>query len=108
MCQVVFWVLNFLACDRNNKIYAILFSGKPEPSIKWFREGKHVLDTADFEVAYRDSRVTLIIPEVFPQDSGQYTCMAENVAGSASSSAELIVKGWYRVLHLRKVRLTIV
>ncbi|VDI56857.1 titin [Mytilus galloprovincialis] len=67
-------------------------SGKPEPSIKWYREGKELTDKADFEISYNDGRVSLNIPEAFPEDQGQFKCTARNMAGQASSSAELIVK----------------
>ncbi|ESO99782.1 hypothetical protein LOTGIDRAFT_141571, partial [Lottia gigantea] len=67
--------------------------GKPEPSIRWFREGKELTDQADFEITYRQGRVTLTIPEVFEEDEGHFTATAENIAGSASSTAELIVRG---------------
>ena len=68
-------------------------AGKPEPTIKWFREGKELTDQADFEIAYRGGRVSMTIPEAFEEDQGQYTCSAENKGGLASSTAELIVRG---------------
>lgn len=71
------------------------FPGKPEPSIKWFRENRELTDQADFEISYKDGRVSLTIPEVFEEDAGKFTCTAKNVAGSASSSAELVIKGRY-------------
>ena len=37
----------------------------------------------------------LMIPETFQEDAGKYTCAASNVAGTASSTAELIVRGNY-------------
>jgi titin len=73
----------------------LLFSltGKPEPTIKWFRENRELTDQADFEISYKDGRVSLTIPEVFQEDAGQFTCTAKNVAGSATSSAELVIRG---------------
>ena len=68
-------------------------SGKPEPVVRWFREGKQLTDKADFEIAYREGRVSLSIPEAFAEDSGQFMCTAENEAGLASSTAELLVRG---------------
>ena len=68
-------------------------SGKPEPSIKWFKEGKQLTDSADFEITYQNGRVKLVIPEVFKEDSGKYICSAQNKAGQAQSTAELVVKG---------------
>ena len=71
----------------------ITFAGKPEPTIKWYKEGKNITDTPDFEISYREGRVKLMIPETFPEDAGKYTCTASNVGGTASSTAELIVRG---------------
>lgn len=70
-------------------------AGKPEPHIKWYKEGKDLSEGPDFEISYKDGRVSLMIPEVFPEDTGKYTCKAANVAGQASSSAELIVRGMF-------------
>lgn len=67
--------------------------GKPEPVIRWYREGKQLTDQADFEISYHNGRVALSIPEVFAEDSGKFTCAAENPYGKASSSAELVVRG---------------
>ena len=67
--------------------------GKPEPTIRWFREGRPLTGGADFEISYREGRVRLSIPEVFPEDAGRYLCSAENKGGRSQSSAELVVKG---------------
>lgn len=69
--------------------------GRPEPTIRWFREGRPLTAGADFEISYRDGRVRLSIPEVFPEDAGRYLCSAENKGGRSQSSAELVVKGLY-------------
>ena len=38
-----------------------------------------------------------MIPETFQEDAGKYTCAASSVAGTASSTAELIVRGNYPI-----------
>ena len=68
-------------------------TGKPEPTVKWFREGKELTEKPDFEISYRDGRVSLSIPEAFPEDQGQFKCTAKNIAGQATSTAELFVRG---------------
>ncbi len=78
----------------------ILFSGKPEPSIKWFKEGHDITQNADFEITYKNGRVALKIPEAFEEDAGHYECRAANKAGTAKSNAELVVKGrLFQYLH---------
>lgn len=78
-------------------------AGKPEPTIKWFRENRELTDQADFEISYKDGRVSLTIPEVFQEDAGQFTCTAKNLAGSATSSAELIIRGEQQCLVPRRM-----
>ena len=47
-----------------------------------------------FQIFYSDDNTaTLLIKEVFPEDAGLFTCVVKNLAGYATSSAELIVDG---------------
>uniref|UniRef100_A0A1I8GNE9 Ig-like domain-containing protein n=1 Tax=Macrostomum lignano TaxID=282301 RepID=A0A1I8GNE9_9PLAT len=66
--------------------------GKPEPTVRWFRGGRELHDSPDFEIKFKDGRVTLSIPEAFPEDQGTYTCEASNKGGQTSSSAELVIR----------------
>ena len=50
-------------------------------------------DGADFEIAYREGRVGLSIPQAHLEHTGQYMCTAKNKAGEASSTVELVVIG---------------
>ncbi|XP_074662091.1 titin-like isoform X2 [Tubulanus polymorphus] len=83
---------NIAAEEGSRVVFDGVISGKPEPTIKWFREGREISDKADFEISYKQGRVSLTIPEVFEEDAGLFMCGAENIAGHATSSAELIVK----------------
>ncbi|XP_046554795.1 uncharacterized protein LOC124264120 [Haliotis rubra] len=80
------------AMEGTRVIFEGVVTGKPEPSIKWYREGREITQQADFEISYRQGRVTLIIPETTQEDAGQFRCTAENIAGQSSSTAELIVR----------------
>lgn len=91
-CQWVF-LLFFLNRILEFQCSFYFSAGKPEPTIRWFREGKELTDQPDFEISYSNGRVSMTIPEVFDEDGGQYTCSAENIGGIASSTAELIVRG---------------
>ena len=75
-----------------------IVAGKPEPAIKWYKAGNEVTNSPDFQVAFRNGRVSLTIPEVFEEDGGLYECQAKNDGGVIKSTAELVVKG---VSHLR-------
>ncbi|XP_041100602.1 obscurin isoform X4 [Polyodon spathula] len=67
-------------------------SGKPPPSVRWFKDGKlieendHYMINEDQEGCHQ-----LIITAVYPTDMGVYRCMAENYSGIASTKAELKV-----------------
>ncbi|KAK3083136.1 hypothetical protein FSP39_014900 [Pinctada imbricata] len=83
---------NITAMEGTRVTFEGIVTGKPEPTIKWFKEGHEITDQPDFEISYKDGRITLSIPEVFSEDEGQFMATARNVGGSASSTAELIVK----------------
>lgn len=74
--------------------FEIPIAGRPEPMIRWFKDGRQLIGgTAGLEVSFKDGRARLALPSALEKDSGRYTCTASNVAGEASSTAELIVKG---------------
>lgn len=67
--------------------------GMPRPQITWFRQTAVIKPSPDFQMYYDDDNVaTLIIREVFPEDSGTFTCVAKNSVGFASSTTELTVE----------------
>ncbi|XP_048864175.1 myopalladin isoform X2 [Brienomyrus brachyistius] len=76
--------------------------GIPSPQVEWCREGTTVDDSPDFRILQKKPRFmaeseeicTLVIAEVFPEDSGTFTCTAKNKYGSVSSVAYLQVKGY--------------
>uniref|UniRef100_A0A3B3YBS9 Ig-like domain-containing protein n=1 Tax=Poecilia mexicana TaxID=48701 RepID=A0A3B3YBS9_9TELE len=75
--------------------------GVPSPRVDWFRDGQLIQDSPDFRILQKKPRspaeaeeiCTLVIAEVFPEDSGMFTCTANNNYGTVSSSAALRVKG---------------
>ncbi|XP_061693707.1 myopalladin isoform X2 [Syngnathoides biaculeatus] len=75
--------------------------GVPSPRVDWYKEGKIIEDSPDFRILQKKPRspaeseeiCTLVIAEVFPEDSGMFSCTASNTYGITSSSAALNVKG---------------
>ncbi|XP_028844826.1 myopalladin isoform X2 [Denticeps clupeoides] len=75
--------------------------GVPSPRVEWYREGTVIEDSPDFRILQKKPRsmaeseeiCTLVIAEVFPEDSGTFTCTASNKYGTVSSIAGLKVKG---------------
>ncbi|XP_055358418.1 myopalladin isoform X2 [Betta splendens] len=67
--------------------------GEPSPRVDWHRDGRLIQDSPEFRILQKKEICTLVIAEVFAEDSGMFTCTASNTHGTVSSSAELKVKG---------------
>ncbi|XP_015783235.1 titin isoform X1 [Tetranychus urticae] len=67
-------------------------SGCPTPSISWYREGQLIQHTRDFQMFQDNASCSLVIRQVYPEDSGTYVCRATNDSGQAETSARLIVE----------------
>ena len=63
--------------------------GNPKPQITWLKQNSSL--PANKRIV--QSRGTLMIRDVTPQDGGMYTCQAENLLGVVTSSAILTVQG---------------
>nr|XP_002739916.1 PREDICTED: myosin light chain kinase, smooth muscle-like [Saccoglossus kowalevskii] len=67
--------------------------GEPEPDIRWLKEGKEIKESKHHSMDFGDDdSVSLIIAEVNEDDDGEYMCEATNIAGKATSAAEIIVE----------------
>ena len=63
--------------------------GNPKPQITWLKQNSSL--PANKRIV--QSRGTLIIRDVTPQDGGMYTCQAKNLLAVVTSSAILTVQG---------------
>ncbi|KAG7477685.1 hypothetical protein MATL_G00072180 [Megalops atlanticus] len=67
-------------------------TGEPRPSVSWHRENnahKTVLNSP----LLMDSNAVMQVLVARPEDSGTYTCVAQNSEGSAEAKVEVIVQG---------------
>uniref|UniRef100_A0A672L2S0 Myopalladin n=1 Tax=Sinocyclocheilus grahami TaxID=75366 RepID=A0A672L2S0_SINGR len=101
-----------LAVESQLVVLECRVKGIPSPKVDWYREGTLIEDSPDFRILQKKPRsmaeseeiCTLVIAEVFPEDSGTFTCTASNKYGTISSTAALRVKGnlvlwlWNRLL----------
>lgn len=89
----------FLKQVRNKYVYAstpaifdAIVSGYPRPSVKWYHNGKEVIENDRIKIHdCGGGSFALIILKSLPQDAGEYVCRAMNPCGQASSSANLDV-----------------
>ncbi|KAM8806202.1 myopalladin [Eudromia elegans] len=81
-------------------VFECRVKGAPSPKVEWYREGTLIEDSPDFRILQKKPRsmaepeeiCTLVIAEVFSEDSGTFTCTASNKYGTVSSTAHLSVK----------------
>uniref|UniRef100_A0A146M532 Titin n=2 Tax=Lygus hesperus TaxID=30085 RepID=A0A146M532_LYGHE len=67
-------------------------TGKPVPTIQWYREGDLIPQSPDFQMIHEGKNLVLLVATTYEEDSGLFTCRATNSAGQAETSAKLIVK----------------
>ncbi|KAM4572254.1 titin-like [Odontesthes bonariensis] len=74
-------IVNVRACSTLSLFVTI--KGKPEPEVKWSKEGGTVSQRAQIEVT--SSYTVFLIENVNRNDSGKYVLTAENCSGSKSA-----------------------
>ncbi|KAH1008358.1 hypothetical protein HUJ05_008917 [Dendroctonus ponderosae] len=79
-------------CDGDSASLECRFApNKPPLDIRWEKDGKIVRLSGDFSADFDGERAKLSIAEVYPEDEGEYSCIAFNQLGKAVTSACLIV-----------------
>lgn len=68
--------------------------GHPRPEITWFLDGEEIHISPTYVIDNREDGTNILtIEETFAEDEGEYTCVAENELGRASTSADLYIRG---------------
>ena len=65
--------------------------GDPEPQIQWLKNGTHLSSSDVIDLKYKSGVATLSINEVFPEDEGEYECIATNSVGKDSTKCKLTI-----------------
>lgn len=81
--------------DTHKVTLTVQFRGRPQPKITWYHNGHEIAPSTDFEITIDYSRgtSTLIIIEVFPEDEGEYTCIAVNRHGESITTCRISIIG---------------
>lgn len=67
------------------------YTGTPEPTVKWLKNGKDVVIDDDTTIEIQDSITTLIIHNVDRKRAGKYEVVAVNEVGEARASGSIMV-----------------
>ncbi|TRY93441.1 hypothetical protein DNTS_005742 [Danionella cerebrum] len=78
--------------DGSQVSMSVEVTGFPVPEVVWLHNGKEIQESEDFHYEKKGCRYTLFIQEVFPEDTGMYTCEVWNEAGDARTEALLTVQ----------------
>ncbi|XP_046833263.1 uncharacterized protein LOC124430549 isoform X3 [Vespa crabro] len=69
-----------------------IVDGYPQPNISWSKNGQELQPKDGAKTSYAHNHVRLELKNVNVKNAGRYTCTASNECGSASSTADLVVK----------------
>ncbi|MED6281560.1 hypothetical protein CHARACLAT_022844, partial [Characodon lateralis] len=78
--------------DGSRVSMTVELSGEPPSLVMWLHDGQEVSESEDFHLQREENRYTLQIQEVFPEDTGTYSCRAWNQYGEDQTQAQLIVE----------------
>ncbi|XP_004873682.1 myosin light chain kinase, smooth muscle isoform X2 [Heterocephalus glaber] len=78
--------------DGSQVTMTVQVSGNPPPEVIWLHNGNEIQESEDFHFERRGTQHSLCIQEVFPEDTGTYTCEAWNSAGAVRTQAMLMVQ----------------
>ncbi|KAG7188123.1 hypothetical protein KM043_015968 [Ampulex compressa] len=79
-------------CDGDAVTLKCKVTATPEPPlVRWERGGKILSMGGDFSAEFDGEAARLCIQHVYPEDEGEYTCVAYNDLGKAFTSACIVV-----------------
>uniref|UniRef100_A0A8C2U117 Ig-like domain-containing protein n=1 Tax=Coturnix japonica TaxID=93934 RepID=A0A8C2U117_COTJA len=73
-------------------------SGTSPMSVAWFQDGNEIVGGEKYEISFLDNICALKLNALDVTDTGPYTCVATNVAGSDECSAFLTVQGQWKTV----------
>ena len=74
------------------------FAGTPIPNITWYMGKKEIKESRYFKTSYLSGIARLEVSGVYPEDQGEYLCVAENDAGRAQSKCDSTVLGKHSII----------
>lgn len=90
--------------NRNSSVVILCFVGVPSPSILWVKNGKELFECDRVRTWWEHNKAQCRLLAVSADDTGKYTCTASNPTGTASCTADLVVKSEAQHVTLIKHR----
>lgn len=82
-----------LVKQHDSTKYECKIGGSPEIKVTWYKGETEIHPSEKYRMSFVDSVAVIEMYNLSVEDSGDYTCEAQNPAGSASTSTSLKVKG---------------
>lgn len=82
-----------LVKQHDSTTYECKIGGSPEIKVTWYKGEAEIHPSEKYRMSFVDSVAVIEMHNLSVEDSGDYTCEAQNPAGSASTSTTLRVKG---------------
>ncbi|XP_051875722.1 myosin light chain kinase, smooth muscle-like isoform X2 [Pristis pectinata] len=78
--------------DGSQVRMSVEVTANPPPEVIWLHNGKEIQESEDFQFEKIGNEYNLFIQEVFPEDTGKYTCEVWNDIGEVRTQAMLTVQ----------------
>lgn len=82
-----------LVKQHDSTKYECKIGGSPEIKVTWYKGETEIHPSEKYRMSFVDSVAVIEMYNLSTEDSGDYTCEAQNLAGSASTTTSLKVKG---------------
>lgn len=79
--------------EHDSTRYECKIGGSPEIHVAWYKGETQIHPSDKYSMSFVDSVAVIEMHNLTVEDSGDYTCEAQNPAGSTSSTTSLKVKG---------------
>ncbi|XP_060064239.1 myosin light chain kinase, smooth muscle-like isoform X2 [Ylistrum balloti] len=78
-------------------IFECQVTGIPRPEVSWFMNNNKIKPSKFFQMTYVEDTARLVIKGAYPEDDGEYLCVASNCVGTERQSCTLCVKECHAV-----------